>query len=179
MPAANLEMVADSEMVIDGVDRTDTPVGQITRALVFQKRANFRVSHVLIFNSTGELLLQQLALTRNRNPGAWGASVASYLFSSEGYLDAAKRRVHEELGISGYELALLGKTQMLDDGCLKFITVFQSFHEGPFHFDPSLINQVRFMKLNEIESAMRDGSMIFTPTFQRVLDYYLSTQSQR
>jgi isopentenyldiphosphate isomerase len=173
MPAADLEMV------IDAVDRTDTPVGRITRALVFREHVNFRVSHVLIFNSKGELLLQQLAFTRNRNPGAWGSSVASYLFSAEGYLDAARRRVHEELGISGFSLVTLGKTQMLDDGCLKFITVFQSLHEGPFHFDRSLINQVKFMKLKDIEGAMRDGSMIFTPTFRRVLEYYLSSRNQR
>jgi len=179
MPAADSGKVADLEMVIDAVDQTDTPVGQITRALVFREHANFRVSHVLIFNSKGELLLQQLAFTRNRNPGAWGSSVASYLFSSEGYLDAAKRRVHEELGISGFSLLTLGKTQMLDDGCLKFITVFQSLHEGPFHFDPSLINQVKFMKLRDIESAMHGGSMIFTPTFQRVLDFYLSPRNER
>jgi isopentenyldiphosphate isomerase len=166
-------MTAVSEsMIIDAVDQFDTPVGIIPRAEVFQKHANFRVSHVLIFNSRGELLLQRLALSRNRNPGAWGSSVASYLFSSEDYLQAARRRVTQELGISSLRLVSLGKTEMMDDGCLKFIGVFQSFNEGPFHYDSSHIDQVEFVAVAEIQRMIERGSRIFTPTFLEVFRFY-------
>ena len=161
-------------MIIDVVDRADTPVGIIPRAEVFQKHANFRVSHVLIFNSRGELLLQRLALSRNRNPGAWGSSVASYIFSTEDYLQAAQRRVGQELGISDFVIAPLGKTEMLDDGCLKFISVFQSFSDGPFHYDPSHIDRVEFVSTPEIRRLIETGSRIFTPTFLHVFRFYRS-----
>jgi isopentenyldiphosphate isomerase len=166
-------MTAES-MIIDAVDQTDTPVGVIPRAEVFKKHANFRVSHVLIFNSRGELLLQRLALTRNRNPGAWGSSVASYLFSSENYVQAAQRRVPQELGISDFVLVPLGKTEMIDDGCLKFISVFQSCNEGPFRYDPAHIDRVEFVSLYEIRRMIESDGRIFTPTFLQVFRFYLS-----
>jgi isopentenyl-diphosphate Delta-isomerase len=161
-------------MIIDVVDQADTPVGVIPRAEVFQKHANFRVSHVFIFNSRGELLLQRLALSRRRNPGAWGSSVASYLFSSEDYLQAAQRRVRQELGISDFQLVPLGKTEMVDDRCLKFISLFQSLNEGPFQCDPSHIDRVEFVAIAEIQRMIESGSRVFTPTFLHVFQFYRS-----
>jgi isopentenyldiphosphate isomerase len=166
--------VSGEAMIIDAVDQADNPVGTIPRAEVFRKHANFRVSHVLIFNSRGDMLLQRLALSRNRNPGAWGSSVASYLFSSEDYEEAAQRRVGEELGISDLPLVPLGKTEMVDDGCLKFISVFQSFDEGPFRYDPSHIDRVEFVPVPEIRRMIESGSRTFTPTFLRVFEFYRS-----
>ncbi len=161
-------------MIIDVVDQTDTPVGVIPRDEVFQKHANFRVSHVLIFNSRGELLLQRLALSRNRNPGAWGSSVAAYIFSSEDYLHAAQRRVRQELGISDFVLVPIGKTEMSDDGCLKYISVFQTFSDGPFRCDPSHIDRVEFNSVSEIGRMVETGDRIFTPTFLHVFRFYRS-----
>jgi isopentenyl-diphosphate Delta-isomerase len=163
-------------MIIDVVDQADTPVGIISRSEVFRKHANFRVAHVLILNSHGELLLQRLALSRNRNPGAWGSSVASYLFSSEDYVQAAERRVSEELGISDFQLVPLGKTEMVDDGCLKFISVFRSFSEGPFHSDPAHIDRVEFVSTSQISRMIKSGSRVFTPTFLHVFQFYQSLQ---
>jgi len=163
-------------MIIDAVDQGDSPVGIVPRAEVFARHANFRVSHVLIFNSQGELLLQRLALSRNRNPGAWGSSVASYLFSSETYIQAARRRVGQELGISDFPLTPLGKTEMTDEGCLKFISVFQSFAEGPFNYDPSHIDRVEFVPIPEIVRMIERGNRPFTPTFRQVFRFYRSLQ---
>lgn len=165
-------------MIIDTVDRTDTPIGRIDRAEVFQKHANFRVSHVLVFNSKRELLLQKLALTRNRNPGAWGSSVASYLFSSETYRQAAERRMAQELGISAFSLVSLGKTEMVDDGCLKFIGVFESFNDGPFSYDPSHIDRIEFAAISAIRRMIKTGERVFTPTFLRVFGFFQSLGSQ-
>jgi isopentenyldiphosphate isomerase len=167
---------AGEAMIIDAVDQADSPIATIPRAEVFERHANFRVSHVLIFNSRGEVLLQRLALTRNRNPGAWGSSVASYLFSSETYVQAALRRVAQELGISDFPLIPLGKTEMVDEGCLKFISVFQSFAEGPFHLDPSHIDQVELVPISVIRRMIANGSRIFTPTFLQVFRFYRSVR---
>lgn len=161
-------------MIIDAVDQADMPVGQVIRAQIFQQHANFRVSHVFVFNSSGDLLLQRLALTRNRNPGAWGSSVASYLFASEDYTHAAQRRVSEELGISAFALIPVGKTEMIDDGCLKFISLFHTRHEGPFRCDPSQIDTVEFVPVPLIRQMIENGSRPFTPTFLKVFELYRS-----
>lgn len=162
------------DMILDVVNQADIPVGQIRRADVFAQHANFRVSHILIFNSQGELLLQRLAFGRKRNPGAWGSSVASYLFASESYWEAANRRVREELGIPTPVLTFIGRTQMMDDGCSKFISIFVARHDGPFIFDPSHIEEVEFVTPAHIERMIADHTRTFTPTFIQVFRYYES-----
>jgi len=159
-------------MIIDAVDQADIPVAKVLRAEIFRRHVNFRVSHVFIFNSRGELLIQRLALKRDRNPGAWGSSVAAYLFSDEHYEQAARRRVTQELGIADFGLAYVGKTEMFDDGCLKFISLFESLHEGPFKPDPSQIDQLEFVPIDGIVSMLKSASRTFTPTFVRVFEFY-------
>jgi isopentenyldiphosphate isomerase len=160
------------EMVLDIVDQADRPIGTIRRAEVLAKHANFRVAHVFVFNSEGQLLIQRLAFKRKRNPGAWGSSVAAYLFASEGYANAAHRRVVEELGIPDIPLQQIGKTEMVDEGSLKFITLFSGKHDGPFSFDISQIQAVEFCSVDDIDRMMRTGMREFTPTFTNVFRFY-------
>jgi isopentenyl-diphosphate Delta-isomerase len=159
-------------MLIDAVDGADAPIGQITRRDVFRRHVNFRVVHVLIFNSNGELLLQRLALTRTRHPGYWGSSVAGYLFSNERYYDAARRRVAQELGILDVKLHRVGKIVVRDDECLKFVEVFTAIYDGPFQFDQGHIDTIQFLPISVVRSLQRSGERQFTPTFLKVLDFY-------
>jgi isopentenyldiphosphate isomerase len=161
-------------MEIDAVDQSDVPIGRIPRSQVFRQRASFRVVHDLIFNSRGDLLVQQLASTRSRHPGYWGSSVAAYLFAGETYQAAAGRRLAEELGIHDVRLNYVGKTSMDDDGSHKFIAVFSATHEGPFSFDRSHIERLEFLPRQVIHELQAAGSREFTPTFLRVLGFYES-----
>jgi len=149
-------------------------VGHIRRRDVFAEHADFRVVHVLIFNVQGQILLQRLAFNRKRNPGAWGSSVASYLFASETYEAAAMRRVKEELGVIATPLTFIGKTEMMDDGCLKFISVFTMNHDGSFAVDRSHIKKIEFVSPFLIEQMIDDGTRQFTPTFLHVFRYLQS-----
>ncbi len=160
------------EMIIDAVDRRDSPIGEVKRSEVFKERLNFRVVHILLFNGRGELLVQQLANDRTRHPRYWGSSVAGYLFAGESYEAAAQRRLSQELGVFNSRLAPVGKTSMSDEGCLKFIGVFSAVSEGPFSFDGEHISALEFVSLPEIHKLHNQGSVAFTPTFIRVLDFY-------
>src|ERR1700726_920133 len=144
-------------MVVDRVDRDDQPIGLIHRDEVFIKHARFRVVHDLIFNSRGELLVQQLASTRARHPGYWGSSVAAYLFAGESYQAAAVRRLAEELGVHGVALSYIGKTSMTDEGSEKFIGVFAATSDGPFHFDRNQIQKLEFLQRNVIHQLQLSG----------------------
>jgi len=161
-------------MIVDAVDQRDLPISRIPRNQVFRLRANFRVVHDLIFNFRGELLVQQLASTRERHPGYWGSSVAAYLFAGESYRAAAERRLAEELGVRDVPLAYVGKTSMEDDGSQKFISVFTATCDGPFSFDRSHIERLEFLPRQVIHELQAAGSRTFTPTFLRVLSFYES-----
>lgn len=171
--------VVGGGMVIDAVDQTDTPIATVSRKDVFRVHANFRVAHVLVFNSKGELLIQRLALTRARNPGFWGSSVAAYMFSHEDYIDAARRRIAEELGVYGADLLFGGKTYMNDEGCTKFIGIFTTVNEGPFQFDQQHIDQLEFLPVETIRARMNNGTIPFTPTFINVFNFYESSHPEQ
>lgn len=164
--------IVSDDMVIDAVDRADVAIGQISRRDVFKEHTNFRVVHILVFNSRGDLLLQRLALTRPRHAGYWGSSVAGYLHSHERYDEAAKRRLSEELGIYEARLERIGKTVMDDERSQKFIEVFTTVQEGPFHYDRSHIDTVEFVPIPVIRAQEESGERKFTPTFIHVLEYY-------
>ena len=162
------------EMLIDTVNQSDAPIGVIRRNEVFRERANFRVAHDLIFNSRGELLVQQLARARHRHPGFWGSSVAAYVFAGESYQAAAERRLAEELGVHGVALNYIGKTSMDDEGCHKFIGVFSAVHDGPFTFARDHIETLEFLSVRQIHELHAGGLREFTPTFLQVLSFYES-----
>jgi len=163
-----------SEMLIDAVSGNDVPVGVIARAEVFQRHANFRVAHDLIFNSSGELLIQELARTRLRHPGYWGSSVAAYLFVGESYREAAERRLTEELGVPALYLDFVGKISMNDDGSQKFIGIFTGVYDGPFTPDKEQIGDLEFLPLKQIHALHDSSTRLFTPTFLKVLEFYES-----
>ncbi len=164
-------------MLVAAVDDEDKPVGIIRRKDVFKQRAGFRVVHVLVFNSDEEILLQRLALTRERHPGFWGSSVAGYLFAPENYIEAASRRLKQELGVEDTPLDYVGKTEMDDDGCTKFIGVFRVNHDGPFSFDRSVIQDVKFESVHVIDRLRSSEAVSFTPTFLHVLRFYRQQRS--
>jgi isopentenyl-diphosphate Delta-isomerase len=162
--------------VLDRVNERDQRIGTIARADVFKLHANFRVVHVFIFNSRGELLLQKIAPNRHRHPGRWGSSLAAYVAAGEDYAEAATRRLQDELGIPSLDLSEIGKTQMHDEGCLKFITLYVGNYAGPFAADPTQIADLEFLSMDEILRAAVHSPSHFTPTFLYLLDFYMRTR---
>jgi len=155
-------------MVINTVDDRDHILGTITRNAVLPTGHNFRVAHLLLSNSAGELLLQQLSRTRERHPLAWGASVACYLFDGEDYEQAIHRRVVQELGFAPQSIEFLAKTAMADGESTKFVGVFSAKGDGPFSVDREHIERVEFVSPAEIAEEMKNGSRVFTPTFRHI-----------
>ena len=62
---------------------------------------------VFLFNNRGELLLQQRALTKKTWPGVWSNSCCGHVMLHEKTIDAARRRLKFELGISGANLQII------------------------------------------------------------------------
>lgn len=161
-------------MVIDLVDSENRPIGTVRRGDVFKVAGGFRTVHVLVFNSEGQLLVQQQAKSRPRAPLTWGSSVAAYLFAGESYLEAAKRRVNQELGIKRPSADFVDVVRVDDLGHDKFIGVVTCVSDGPFDIDESQINQLKFLPVSEVKESIENGDVAFAPAFPAVLDAYLS-----
>jgi isopentenyl-diphosphate Delta-isomerase len=159
---------------IDWVDDEDHPVRVVPRGQALVEGANFRTAHVFVFSLDGELLLQRLAETRERHPGRWGSSVASYLHASETYDQAARRRLFEELGLDA-PLTYVGKIRMQEDGdSLKFVALYRTTADHAEIYEPRQIAELRYWSGQEIVSALCDSPDEFTPTFQQLYERFES-----
>ena len=81
------------------VDENDNQVGVMPKLEAHQKGLLHRAFSVFIFNSKYELLLQKRASSKYHSGGLWTNTCCSHPREGEDILDAAKRRLFEEMGI--------------------------------------------------------------------------------
>lgn len=81
------------------VNEEDKPTGTMEKMEAHEKGALHRAFSVFIFNSRGELLLQQRALHKYHSAGLWTNTCCSHPRPGEAVQDAAHRRLAEEMGM--------------------------------------------------------------------------------
>lgn len=87
------------------VDEQNNEIGTAPKATVHtQNTPLHRGFSLFLFNSKGEFLLTQRAKTKKTFPGIWSNTVCGHPGLGESVVDAAKRRLNDELGITNYEL---------------------------------------------------------------------------
>ncbi|SMD39032.1 isopentenyl-diphosphate delta-isomerase [Reichenbachiella faecimaris] len=81
------------------VDEHDNAIGTADKLKVHQSGELHRAFSIFIFNSKGEMLIQQRALDKYHSGGLWTNACCSHPRPDEATLDAANRRLKEELGM--------------------------------------------------------------------------------
>jgi 16S rRNA (adenine1518-N6/adenine1519-N6)-dimethyltransferase len=82
------------------VDKMDRILRHAARSEVHGDNLRHRAVHILIFNERGELYLQQRSRCKDRHPLLWDSSAAGHVMVGEGYDEAAKRELKEELRVN-------------------------------------------------------------------------------
>ena len=81
------------------VDKNDNQVGLMPKLEAHQNGVLHRAFSIFIFNSKYELLLQKRASSKYHSGGLWTNTCCSHPREGEDTLDAANRRLTEEMGI--------------------------------------------------------------------------------
>jgi isopentenyl-diphosphate delta-isomerase len=81
------------------VDEKDEPIGEMDKLEVHQKGLLHRAFSIFIFNDMNQLLLQRRAKEKYHSANLWTNTCCSHPQPSEFSLEAAKRRLKEEMGI--------------------------------------------------------------------------------
>src|SRR5687767_10585870 len=89
-----------TEEIFDVVNERDEVVGRERRSEVHRTGLKHRATHVLIFNSRGEIFLQKRSMKKDTHPGVWDSSASGHLDCGEDYDVCAAREVQEELGVT-------------------------------------------------------------------------------
>jgi len=82
------------------VNEGDEQIGTMEKLEAHRKGLLHRAFSVFLFNDNGEMLLQQRAATKYHSPLLWTNACCSHPRENETVLNAAKRRLMEEMNIS-------------------------------------------------------------------------------
>lgn len=135
-----------------------------------------RAFSVFLFNSKGEMLLQKRASGKYHSPNQWTNAVCSHPREGETYLEGAKRRVKEELGI---EVDLLEKFNFIYKANVgnglwehELDYVFIGNYEDQFHLNKDEVDEVRYISMNDLDTEMINFPENFTEWFKIILEEY-------
>ena len=80
------------------VDQKNNQIGLMPKMEAHLKGVLHRAFSVIIFNSSGEIMLQKRASTKYHTPKLWSNTCCSHQREKENNISAGKRRLKEEMG---------------------------------------------------------------------------------
>ena len=162
-------IMADSDALIL-VDEADRSLGHLSKEACHQGRGILhRAFSLLIFNGSGELLLQQRSASKRLWPLYWSNSCCSHPRSAETMEAAIKRRLYEELGLR-CPLHFLFKFQYqaqfdATGAENELCSVFIGRSTEPVISNTDEIHAWRWVGAEDLQTEMSGGAGNFTPWF--------------
>ena len=159
--------------ILEIVNKDGTVIGTRPRDEVHGNPALIhKVVHVLVFKSSGELLLQKRSLNKDMAPGKWDTSVGGHMMPGESIEQAALREMHEELGIYTpleflYKYLYSGKFET------EMVFTFRCVWDEDISFQLSEIDEVKHWSLEEIKKNLQTD--IFSGNFLHEFSEYISS----
>lgn len=92
------------EILIQIVDDNDKPLYGATKNEAWDQGLVHRIARVNIEDEDGNVLLQLRAASKWQYPSCYDSAVAGHVDEGEDYIDAARREMKEEIGLSGTTL---------------------------------------------------------------------------
>ena len=156
------------------VDTHDTPVGQMEKMEAHRKGELHRALSILVFNSKGEILLQQRAFSKYHTPGLWSNTACSHPRPGEESLEAATRRLNEEMG---FTTELTNSLQFVykahfDNGLTEheYDHVFFGTFDGVPVINPEEANDYKWINPDVLMEDMRSEPEKYTVWFRIIME---------
>lgn len=162
------------------VDELDNELGLMEKMEAHQKGLLHRAFSVFLFDTKGNMLLQQRAMGKYHSPGLWTNTCCSHPRPGETAADAAKRRLLEEMGIiSEVKMAFsfIYKAS-LDQGLTEHELdyVFVGSYEGVINPNSLEVSNYLYISKEDLQSKLAANADDFTVWFKiaypRVVEWY-------
>jgi len=165
------------------VNNADEPIGTMEKMEAHRKGLLHRAFSVFIFNSRGEMLLQQRAAHKYHSPNLWTNTCCSHPFPGEGSMEAAHRRLMEEMGFDTPLEKAFHFTYRTDfDNGLtehEFDHVFTGIYNGPVNPDPEEVQAYRYADPEALRADIAENPGAYTSWFKIALprlEEYIAAQ---
>jgi isopentenyl-diphosphate delta-isomerase len=163
------------------VNERDEWTGTMEKMEAHRVGALHRAFSVFLFNSKGQMLLQQRALEKYHSGGLWTNACCSHPRPGESTLAGARRRMLEELGI---------ETDLMPAGHLRYKAevgnnlienewdhLYTGIWNGPTDPTPSEVMNVKALSIQEIEDWLEREPQAFTAWFRQAFEKVFAASS--
>jgi isopentenyldiphosphate isomerase len=185
------------------VSEEDNIIGSAVPGKIYHQGLLHRFASIFILDTQSKLLLQKRAFNKNRHAGLFSESVSAQVAYSEKYIDAALRRVNEELGLileehdtsSSSRLTQVCKMyidakdedynygfpgSIISNSWRKsaFVTIYECILDHDridrLSINPYEISNVYFLSLDKVVEFFNSSPGLFVPGFGFTLKAYLN-----
>jgi isopentenyl-diphosphate delta-isomerase len=158
------------------VNEEDQPIGQMEKMEAHQKGLLHRAFSVLIFNSSEQVLLQKRASSKYHSGGLWTNTCCSHPRPGETVLDAANRRLMEEMGMTAdltERFHFIYKTDLDNDLVeheLDYVLVGQSDDLPKLNSDEA--EDFKYIDLETLKEELKSSPENYTVWFKIIMEAY-------
>jgi 16S rRNA (adenine1518-N6/adenine1519-N6)-dimethyltransferase len=170
-PPLPADAICEEQEQFPVVDKNDQVLRSASRCEVHGNNLLHRAVHVLLFNQSGEVYLQQRSRSKDRHPLKWDSSVAGHVTAGENYDDTARREVREELGIS-VPLRRLAKLPASERTDHEFVWLYDGAAPGDLVPNPTEIEQGAFLPPAAVDGWTSARPEDFAPAFLECWNVY-------
>lgn len=158
------------------ISENDEVLGLMDKMQAHENGLLHRAFSVFLFNDRGELLLQKRASKKYHSPNQWTNAVCSHPRADETYLQAAKRRLQEELGIQAELTPKFHFIYKAEVGSNlwehELDHVFTGEYNGEFTLNPEEVSEIRYISMKDLDQELEAQPENFTPWFKIILREY-------
>jgi isopentenyl-diphosphate delta-isomerase len=157
------------------VDQRGTAVGVAPKLEAHQTGRLHRAVSVVLFDESGRLLLQRRANTKYHSGGLWSNTCCGHPRPGESVLDAAGRRLNDELGITGCELTEVSRFVYLAHVANDMVEheldhVLIGRWTGETAPDPAEVSETRWVDRDTMFAELAGAPGLFTAWMRDVVD---------
>jgi len=152
------------------VDEKDNQLGLMPKMEAHEKAVLHRAFSVFIFNSKGELMLQQRAAHKYHSPLLWTNTCCSHQRDGETNIEAGERRLVEEMGFKTNlkEIFSFVYKAPFDNGLTEHELdhVMVGYFDGLPEINPEEVASFKWMSLEAVNADIKLHPNLYTAWFK-------------
>lgn len=166
------------------VDRNDREVGLEEKLRAHRNGGRLhRGFSIFVFNSRGEIMLQQRADTKYHSKGLWSNTCCSHPFRGESVLDAAHRRLRKEMGFDCRlkEAFSFVYREKVGNGLTEYEfdhVLFGRYGKSP-RPNPKEVRDWRWISIKDLKADAKSNGKCYTPWLRILLKGKLSKEADK
>lgn len=158
------------------VDESGKTIGRGEKLDVHERALLHRAFSIFVFNSKGEVLLQQRAFNKYHSGGLWANTCCSHPRSDEKLEDAVHRRLKEEMGFDCplEELFTFIYKKTFNNGLTEYEYdhVFKGYYDGEVSPNKNEVADYKWCAWHELKEDVKEKPQKYSYWLQVILQLW-------